>query len=300
MFLDYFCKKDSLGISFGDKRVTMVQVANSNEIVALNSIELVEGLIRGGRIINTQQLAYRIKDCLEKSAVGKFSKKTEDLNLYANLPEQFHFVHMVDLPEKFNSEELTKFAEEKFYEAVPMGDLSCYVNYVIEGKKLFISGIVKDIYDSYYKFLLGLGFKKISIIPKSFALAKSLLDKQISSPKIIAQVNSEKSLIFVFTANKNLALSVSVLSGINYLKVVCDEIKEAIKYFESNFEGKIDSIILTGEAALVKETNTKIEQFTGVKCVIGGIGNKVKSVELLNKVDASIRYTTALGLALLQ
>jgi hypothetical protein len=206
---------------------------------------------------------------------------------------------VVDLPEKFNSEELTKFAEEKFYEAVPMGDLSCYVNYAIEGKKLFISGIVKDIYDSYYKFLMGLGFKKISIMPKAFALAKSLLDKQLSSPQIIAQVNSEKSLIFVFSANKNLALSVSVLSGVNYLKVVCDEIKETIKYFESNFEGKIGSVILTGEAAMVKDTNTKIEQLIGVKCVIGGSENKVKSMELLNKVDAPILYTTALGLSLL-
>jgi Tfp pilus assembly PilM family ATPase len=299
MFLDFLNKKDTLGISFGDKRVTMVQVANSKEIVALNSIELVEGLIRGGRIVNTQQLSYRIKDCLEKSAVGKFSKKTEDLNLYANLPEQFHFVQVVDLPEKFSSEELTKYAEEKFYESVPMGDLSCYVNYVIEGKKLFISGIVKDIYDSYYKFLQDLGFKKISIIPKSFALAKALLDKQLLAPKIVAQINGEKSLLFVFTANRNLALSISVLSGINYLQVVCDGINETIKYFELNIGGKIDSIILTGEAALLSDTSMKIEQLTGVKCAIGNVEGKVKGLELMKKVDSPILYTTALGLALL-
>lgn len=299
MFLDFFIKKGSLGISFGDLRVTMVQINNSNKVVALNSIELGEGLIRGGRIINNEQLSYRIKDCLEKSTVGEFSKKTEDLNLYANIPEQFHFVHVTDLPEKFNSEELTKFAEEKFYESVPMGEASCYVNYVIEGKKLFISGIVKDIYDSYYKFLKDLGFKKIHIVPKYLALAKSLLDKKLSSPQIIVQVSNEKSLIFVFTSDRNLALSISVLSGINDLKVVCDEIQKVIKYFETNFEGKIPSIILAGGAALVKESDLKIEQLTGVKCLIGSFANKVESMELINKVDAPILYATAMGLALL-
>lgn len=298
MFLDFFCKKDSIGMSFGDKRITMVQVTGSNQIVAMNSIELGEGLVRGGRIINTQQLTYRIKDCLEKAAVGNFSKKTVNLNLFANIPEQFHFVHVVNLPEKFNNADLKKIAEEKFYESVPMGELSCYIDYFVEGKKLFISGVEKDIYDSYYKFLQGLGFKKINIIPKSFALSKSLLEDKISSPKVVLQMRTDSSLIFIFTANKSLALSISVLSGINYLKVVCDEVKEAIKYFESNFEAKVDSIILTGEGALISDTNTQVEQLTGVKCVVGNVESKVKNKDLIKKVDSSILYTTALGLAL--
>lgn len=293
-----FFKKDSIGMSFGDKRVTMVQITDSNEIVALNSTELGEGSVKNGRIINPQQLAYKIKDCLEKSSIGNFSKKVDDLNLYANILEQFHFVHVVDLPEKFDKSELKNIAEEKFYESVPMGISSCYISYVIEGKKLFISGIMRDIYDSYFEFIRMLGFKRINIVPKAFALAKSLLEKQISSPKIIVQIGSEKSLIFVFTANKNLALSISVMTGLNNLEAVYHEITESKKYFESNFEGKIDSVILAGDGALFKDTAVKIEQMTGLKCIVGNAGSNIKSNELIAKVDSPILYATALGLAL--
>ncbi len=358
-----------LGIDISDLSLKLIQLNKLRgkiKIQAINSRELLPGIIQDGEIINSTAFIKELKELVSKPSFGDISTN----NVVACLPDSKTYIKLIKIEKNPNS--INAMITNEIQKNVPLIESDMYYDWqLISRDKNFsyvlIGAAKKDIVNSYISHLNQAGLNVGSLEPEPSAVVRALLDEENPLKNITDNKNygiidiGAKRTNIVFYANKSIITSISLpISGneitekisknleINMdqaekAKIICgldknkakgiiDEIlktmvkdlilkiKNSIDFYESNYSelGSIESIILCGGGANIKNLDKEIEEGVGIQTTVGSFKEKInedekkinnyfmsaietnKELKDTNTIKKNLApgYTSAMGLAL--
>ena len=323
-----------LGIDISDLSLKLIQLNKLRgkiKIQAINSRELLPGIIQDGEIINSTAFIRELKELISKPSFGDIS--TNDV--VTCLPDSKTYIKLIKIEKNPNS--INDIIANEIQKNIPLTEQDMYYDWQLISKSknffyVLIGAAKKDIVNSYISHLNQAGLNVGSLEPEPAAVARALLDEENPLKNItdnknygIIDIGAKRTNIF-FYANKSIISSISLpISGneitekisknleINMdqaekAKIICgldknkakgiiDEIlknmikdlilkiKNSIDFYESNYSelGSIESIILCGGGANIKDLDKEIEEGVGIQTIIGDYKEKIN--EERSKID---------------
>jgi len=263
----------SFGLDISDRSVEIIELEKffRFSVVTYGRVELPEGVIEDGKILDQNILAEKIKKLL-KDAKPKVSTN----KVILSLPESQVFVHCFTVDSKLKSGALSSIITEKASLALPINIDKTYWDFIEKPladktqKLIMFIGVPKDVANSYVKFCNSIGLEVVSLCVESLSLARTILK---SSPKqsLIMDIGSKATNISFFDSNDKISMSVTIpVAGESMTEAVNNGLKlekaeaEALKIklgFKNDKENTVRPIILPVMEEILKETKEAIEYY---------------------------------------
>jgi type IV pilus assembly protein PilM len=264
----------AFGLDIGDRSVEIIELEKvfKFSVVTYGRVELPEGVIDNGKILDQNILAEKIKKLLKEAKPNKVSTN----KVVLSLPESQVFVKCFEVDSKLKSGSLNNAILDKVSLSLPVNIDKTYWDFIEKPladktKKLIIFvSIQKEIANSYVKFCNSIGLEIVSLGLQSLSLARVILK---SSPKqsLILDIGSGSTNLSFFDSNDKLNMSVIIpVAGDQMTQEVKSKLKlenaeaEALKVkfgFKEIESNTVRPIILPVMEDILKETKEAINYY---------------------------------------
>jgi len=267
----------AFGLDIGDRSIEIIELDKffRFSVVTYGRIELEEGIIENGKILNKNVLAENLKRLLKEAKPRKVSTN----KVVVSLPESQVFVDTFEVDINLKAGPLIKTIVDKMSITLPVLIDKLYWDYIEynlpdKKRKLIMSfGVPKDIANNYVKFCNSVGLEVVSLCSESFNLARTLL-KSSTKQSLIMNIGSSSTNLSFFDSNDKIDMAVTIpIAGEQMTKSIEEKLKierkeaEALKIksgFSDNDDNPVRSIILPLLEDLLKETKQVIDYYEKV------------------------------------
>ncbi len=270
-----------VGLDISDTSLKVTQlnkIVDRIKIQALGRVNLNEGVLRQGEVINKNELLKVIKNLLENPQFGKITSN----EVVACLPENKTFIKYIDIEKGPNNlENVIEFEIEKH---VPMSLNDIYYDWqLIDTSQnhyhVLIGAAAKNIVDQYAKILSEAGLSVVALEIEPVAVCRSLLSEENGKYKgpfdknyIIIDIGAIKTSLTFYAKNAILFTMGVPISGTEITKQISDilkiELNQAEKaklicgFDESKAKGVVRNILSDVIEDLIKKINNAIEFYS--------------------------------------
>jgi len=278
-----------LGIDVSEASIKVLQLDADKSAIAYESVDLPDGTVKQGRILNVEAFSGALNRVLSKFTQGLQSGTDEIFRAVLCVPESKIYSHYCTVPSNMKEYEVETFVCSDAQKIIPFEIEDLYWNYHItdEGgtKNATFIGVTKSDLDNYVKAFTYAKVQPTFVVGELFALGRALLpDPPLMDDYMILDIGAYTSTIGVFSVDAIPNLSIVIQQGGEYLTKYLSEwldisMEEADqkkkqygvdpKYDETSVPG----ILREGLAPIINnlsEVKSHFEQMTGrsVKHVI--------------------------------
>jgi type IV pilus assembly protein PilM len=292
----------AFGLDIGDRSVEIVELEKvfRYSVVTYGRVELPEGIIEEGKILNANVLAENVKNLLKEAK----PKKVSTNKVILSLPESQVFTKCFEVEAGLKSTALTQAIMSKVNLAMPIDVDKTYWDFIEKplpdkARKLIMFFCVpRDIANSYVKFCNSIGLEVVSLNIESLSLARVIL-KGSNRQSLILDIGSRATNLSFFDSNDRLNMTSTIpVAGEQMTlaikhKLVIENIDAEnlkIKFgFSDEAENTVKPIILPILEEILKETKEAIKYYeetfgqtlddiyiTGGSALLPGIVNVIK------------------------
>ncbi|MFH1036755.1 MAG: type IV pilus assembly protein PilM [Patescibacteria group bacterium] len=199
-------KPEAFGLDISDFSLKIVKLKKKKKFLSLSSFgekEIKPGIISEGEIKDGKALSGIIKDALRGISGSKLGTKY----VIVSLPEEKSFLQVIQLP-KMKEEEIGKAVYFEAENYVPMPIDQVYLDYQIvpalrnhlDHLDVLIAALPKKTVDPYLGCLKSAGLKPLVFEIESQAIARSLVDKELTaSPVLIIDFGATRTSFIIFS-----------------------------------------------------------------------------------------------------
>ena len=215
----------AFGLDIGDRSAEIIELNKifKFSVVTYGRIELPEGVVENGIIINQAVLAEKIKGLLKDAR----PKKVSTNKVIISLPKSQVFIECFEVDAKLKSAALIRAITEKMSLSLLINLDKTYWDFMEKSlvdrtkKMIMFICIPKDIANSYVKFCNSIGLEVVSLCTESLSLARVIL-KSSSKNNLILDIGSQSSNLSFFDSNNEINMSITI-------PVAGEQMTEAIK-----------------------------------------------------------------------
>jgi type IV pilus assembly protein PilM len=264
----------AFGLDIGDRSVEIIELQKffRYSVVTYGRAELPEKVVEGGRILDQNVLAERLKKILKEAK----PKKVSTNKVVVSLPEAQIFTICFELDAKLRGGALVKAILEKASFSMLVNIDKTYWDYVVNDlpdktKKLVTFFCVpKEIAASYVKFCNSVGLEVVSLCLEPLSLARVIL-KNGPTQSLIMDIGSGSTNLNFFDSNDKLNVSITVpvageritLAIVEKLKIERDEAESLKAKFgiQDSPENTVRPIILPILEDILGEVKSAISYY---------------------------------------
>jgi len=317
-------KPEAFGIDISDLSLKIIKLKRKRGVLGLacfGETKIKPGIIKEGEIKDEKALGKIIRNALAKVKGEKLNTKY----VIASLPEQKAFLRVIQMP-KMNREELRDAIPFEAENYIPLQIEKTYLDFqvippLLEKKQdltqqVLIIAFPKSEVDSYLSLLKKAGLQPKVFETKSMAISRALINKNEANeaPVVLIDLGETKADFIIFSRNSIRFTSIIQIIE-EKLSDLVEQIKKYIDYYQSRpvspassgtngahyseREG-IKKILLSGRNSYLKEFSNILSEKLKIPTELGNPWINIlpeKEKPKLSPED-SLRYTTALGLAL--
>ena len=317
-------KPEAFGIDISDLSLKIIKLKRKRGVLGLacfGETKIKPGIIKEGEIKDEKALGKIIRNALAKVKGEKLNTKY----VIASLPEQKAFLRVIQMP-KMNREELRDAIPFEAENYIPLPIEKTYLDFqvippLLEKKQdltqqVLIIAFPKSEVDSYLSLLKKAGLQPKVFETKSMAISRALINKNEANeaPVVLIDLGETKADFIIFSRNSIRFTSIIQIIE-EKLSDLVEQIKKYIDYYQSRpvspagsgtngahyseREG-IKKILLSGRNSYLKEFSNILSEKLKIPTELGNPWINIlpeKEKPKLSPED-SLRYTTALGLAL--
>lgn len=306
-------KKKAFGLDISDHSIEALELESKSGklfLKAYGRIEIDQGIVQNGNILNKNVLQEKIKEVLEKAEPREIKIK----NVICSLPESLTFIHFFQ-----NFENIEDQAAKTF----PI-NLSDFYYYFKEG---FFSAAPKKTVEDYLSVLSGAGLNPLALDLESAGIARAF-EAEMNDEKyayLIADIGS-RTTVLTFCDNKEIRLSAVVPAGGEIFSKTLSEnlkmplekaeemkrecgfdvekkggeiifvlqspfqgiingIKDSVKFFQEKTGKKTAKIILCGGSSLIPKVDFYLSSILDIPVVIADPWEGIDAEEVLQKEE---------------
>ena len=319
--LDYLTlSPDVFGIDVSDLSLKIIKLKKKSDFLALASFgetEIKPGIIERGEIKDENALSEIIKKALSKVKGEKIKTKY----LAASLPEEGSFMQVIQMPfmSKEEMERAVYFEAENY---IPMPIDSVYLDAQIvkpvsnhlDHIDVLIAALPKKTVDSYLSSFKKAGFTPLIFEIESQAIARALVSRENSpEPILLIDLGASRTSFIIFSGHSlrfTTTMPIIVSKKNPNFNELAGQISKYLDYYQNHSghehlssDGKmVKKIILCGGGANLKGLGGFISEKLALQVIAGNPWTNILPRPLLEvpelSYEESLRYTTALGLAL--
>lgn len=261
--------KNIFGLDISDRAIRLIKVGKKGKKITLNSfneLEIPDGIIVNGEIIQEDKLADLIKKLVSSTKGRKINIK----NVISVLPETKTFIKVIDIPinrdkKEFNIEDLVK---KEIVNHIPLNPDEIYLDWQIVSEdsdniKILIGAAPQNIVNSY-----SLALEKGGLIPyvleiEAVAIVRGLIEEEDNKTKIIIDFGAARTGLILYD-NKTIKFTVSLpISGNKITETIAQTLKLEYKKAEeakivcgldpNKCEGALLKILLNNIDSLIRQ-----------------------------------------------
>ncbi len=336
MFMSFF-SKHALGIDISDFSIEMLELKEKGgelRVVAYRRLELPQGIVTNGRIIEQQLLISKIIETGTLPGYGHFTTKS----VVASLPESQSYTHLFRLPSVVSDQQLGEAIQYEAEEMLPLFWDQVIHDYQAVRKDENVQDVLyvacqKDIVRSYQEVISRAGFTLEALESEAASLARALVSPQATDPVLIIDCGARTTIITVydqqaihFSENIPIAgeqiteslagkLSLSKIEAESMKKKtgllsaptaqaiepilakVIEAINKIINLYQKNTGRAVKQLILCGGTSLLPGLVQYLSKQVRVHAVLGNPLESVQKNDKLFNTQAPILYATVMGLA---
>ncbi|MFH1207741.1 MAG: type IV pilus assembly protein PilM [Patescibacteria group bacterium] len=329
--------KNALGIDISDSSIEMLELKEKGRalrVVAYRRLELPDGIVNNGRIVNQQLLISKLIETLSLPGYGNFSTKAA----VVSLPESQTYIHLFRLPAVISSQQLGEAIQYEAEETLPLfWDQTAHDYQVVRKDKdnqdvLYVAGS-NEIVHSYQRVVSGAGFELEALEAESASLARALVGNQASEPVLIADIGARTTILTIYDQqavhfseniqiggrhiSDALAQTLSVplaeaealkkKSGLNslpsaqaiepWLLKIVEAARKVMLNYKKNSGRQVSQIIMCGGSSLLPGVVEHISKQLHVQAILGNpLSNMAPGDKVFNS-QPPILFSTVIGLA---
>jgi len=264
----------AFGLDIGDRSVEIIELDKifRFSLVTYGRVELPEGVVENGRILDQNILAEKLKKLLKEVKPRRVSTN----KVIISLPESQVYIQCFEVEASLKRAALSVAVLDKVRLSSPLNIDKTYWDFTEntladKTKKLivFIS-VPKDIANSYVKFCNSIGLEVVSLCIESLSLARTLL-KSSDKQSLIIDIGAGSTNLSFFDSNDKINMSMTIpVAGDQITTAIEDKLKidkpeaEALKIkygFKEVAENTFLPAILPLLESILKETGDAIKYY---------------------------------------
>lgn len=309
---------ECFGLDISDFSIKIVKLGKKGKRLFLESFiesELKAGIVVAGEIVKEKEFI----DSLKKALTQVKGKKIKTKNVIVSLPEEKSFLETITMPRMTESElESAMVFEAENHIPLPIKEIYVDAKIVSVSDKqntmnVLLVASLKKIIDSYFSCLKKAGFNPYAFETKSYSISRSLIKKEEkNSSLVLIDFDKDKTNLVIFSKDTIwLACSIPVCSNKldSVMEELIDDTKKYIDFYythkitdDSEKEGLISKIILSGEGSNLKGLSEFFFKKTGIKTELGNPLDNIITKGFMQKPlispEKAINLSTAVGLAI--
>lgn len=293
----------AFGLDISDTSIELAELSKLFRFSLENygRVELPEGVIAEGRIVDEKALVEHIKMLLQNVKPHKVSTN----KVFLSLPESQIFTHHFTMVTPLRGDALRALVQKEIVKILPISPLKMYWDVtatpLLTGEtNIVFVGIQKEVAEAYVRACNLVGLTIIGFGLEPLSIGRLLLT---DGPEVtaIVDIGSRVTNVSVLKGNHDLCLAVSVLKGghditaaiaqgLNIdiaaaeekkiaagsnmseeffflaepvVKIISSEVKRVITYYEGTFKQPISKILLVGGASVMGGIKERIAEVTG-------------------------------------
>ncbi len=231
MFKLNFFKKSAFGLDISDFSIEVLQLkkrVGKKQVSAFGRVNLEEGIISDGKILNKEKLIEKIKEVTSKTKAGKLQTR----RVILAIPESKTFVNIFEFPVYLKFHELLKTVQVEVGRTIPIAFQDLYSDIQIisrsqEGfQKVRFVGVLKNIADDYKEVLEKAGLEPIAFDMESMSLAQVLIkESNKDSGTIILDIGARTTIVSIFDEG-GLSFAINIpIAGNNFSQAISENLK---------------------------------------------------------------------------
>lgn len=264
----------AFGLDIGDRSVEIIELdkAFKFSVSTYGRIELPEGVVENGRIVDQAVLAEKIKNLLK----GVKTRKVSTNRVIVSLPDSQIFVKCFSVDSNLHAGALSQAIIDQVSLSIPINIDKTYWDFIESPladktkKMIMFVAVPREIANSYVRFCNSIGLEVISLSTESLSLARIIL-KSSTTQSLIMDIGSRSTNLHFFDSNDKINMSATIpLAGEQMTEAVMVALKnepaeaeaQKIKFgFNGSDKNNIKSIILPIMEDILKETASAISYY---------------------------------------
>lgn len=315
-------KPETFGLDISDSSLKIIKLKKKRGTLSLASFgerEIKPGVVDKGEIKNEEILAKTIKEALPKVKGEKLTTKY----VIASLPEEKTFLQVIQLP-RIPEEDLKSAVIYEAENYIPLPIEEVYLDYQIvkpafdhlDHFDILIAALPRKTVDPYLSSLRKAGLTAKVLEIESLAIARALIKNEVTpSPTLLIDLEVSRASFIIFSGyslrfTSSIPISSPQLTKIPALNDLIEEIKKYLSFYQTHASHEhliseargVEKIFLSGGGVNLKELMELLPSELKIPVELGNpwiniLPEPLKEVPEL-PFEESLRYTTALGLAL--
>lgn len=330
----------AFGMDISDKSIELVELSKlfRFSIENFSRVELEDGIIKEGRILNEAGLAENIKKLLLASKPRKVSTN----KVILSMPESQVFTHHMILHSILKGEALRALVQAEVTKTLPILPGLMYWDIIskpigIDTISVTFVGILKEIAESYIRVCNSVGLSVVRIGLPTLSVARLVLSPE-SKVTAIVDMGTHTTNVSIVKGNDEICLNISIpIGGSNMTKAISAgqnideveaekkklsigssesdeilfliepviknismEIRRVITYYETMFKESVESVMVVGGAGVMGGIDRKMTEVIGKPVSLVKHFNNFENISMLsNDKAAPVLFTSVIGLGML-
>lgn len=301
MFLDFFSKPSSVGISISDEALHIVEMNMDEEIIAYSTMPLEDGTVRLGKIVDREKLSLKLQEGLAGAYPKPIDITSKNVKTVVGLPESDVFLYAFYPPADVKEGEMAQRVSDETSAIVPFDPKDMIWSYQKYSKKIVAAGVLKNTVDVYIDVMKHIGLQSVVVDMESVALGRSLLKRRSSQEAkctMIVDISARSTLLAIFDNEAAVNLSIIVPFGGSDMVMIVAEIKNALRYYQDTFGEAVVAVILSGDLSYVPNATELLSKDISVEVHPGKPFAQIKNTQLIADFSQPLLYAKAVGFAL--
>lgn len=304
--LNQFLNPPAFGLDLSDLSLKIIHLETKGgnlTLASFNRQEIPQGIIEDGEIKKEKELSKIIKKAIKQVKGEPLKTKY----VICSLPETEAFVRVIQVAKNHNIKEAV-YKKAKNHIPLPLDQI--YLDWQIirpaknhlDHYDILIGAMRKNLVDQYVKMLKKTGLKIRALEIESVATSRALIKNDFSPrPILIVDLGGQRTSFIIFSG-RTLRFTASVPKC--SFKDVYRKIREYIYFYhghashEHGANGVITKILLVGGGAKAKKLPSYLEMKLNLPIDLGNPWINIPLKKPRISRDKSLRYATAIGLAL--
>jgi type IV pilus assembly protein PilM len=264
----------AFGLDIGDRSIEIIELEKffRFSVSTYGRVELPAGIVEGGRILDPNFLAEKLKKLLKEIK----PKKVSNNKVILSLAESQTFLQCFTVDSSLKSGALLKVIIEKASLTMPFNLEKVYWDFMEKPladktkKMIVFISVPKDIANGYVKFCNSIGLEVISLSVEALSLGRTIL-KTPNKHNLIMDIGSTSTNLSFFDGSDKISLAVTIpVAGENMSEEIKYKLQlelseaEALKVkfgFKESKENTVRPVILPIFEDVLKETKGAIEYY---------------------------------------
>ncbi len=290
----------AFGLDISDRSIEIAELSKLFRFSIENHgrVEIPDGIIKDGRILDEKALSEQIKVLLQNVKPRHISTN----KVILSLPESQIFTHHFIVNTMLNGVGLRLLVQKELIKIIPISTTRMYWDIKTKpmadgGTSVVFIGVLKEIAESYIRVCNMIGLDVVGLGLEPLSVGRLLLTTEDIITAIV-DIGTNTTNFSIIRGNDELELTVSIpfggrnmtqaiAQGLNVdeataeakkvavgsntseelfflmepvVKNIATEIARAISYFESNFKERVSSVLLVGGASITGGIKEKISE----------------------------------------